>query len=73
MPLLSVFNNLMCAWLIKVLFIFFKYYLPQKIKQHNIDKKCFLQQISILYGFLKDHTTPKTGVIMLKIQLWSQE
>jgi len=31
------------------------------------------QQIIILEWFLKDHVTLKTGVMMLKIQLWSQE
>ncbi len=31
------------------------------------------QQISILEWFLKDHVTLKTGVTMLKIQLWSQQ
>ncbi len=36
--------------------------------------KMFLeQQISILEWFLKDHVKLKTGVMMLKIQLWSQE
>jgi len=30
-------------------------------------------QIIILEWFLKDHMTPKTGVMMVKIQLWSQE
>ncbi len=30
-------------------------------------------QISILVGFLKDHVTLKTGVMMLKIQLWITE
>ncbi len=36
--------------------------------------KMFLeQQISMLEWFLKDHVTLKTGVMMLKIQLWSQE
>ncbi len=29
--------------------------------------------LSILERFLKDHVTLKTGVMMLKIQLWSQE
>ncbi len=33
----------------------------------NIDNK---QKISILEWFLKDHVTLKTGVLMLKIQLW---
>ncbi len=40
----------------------------------NNNNKCFFQhQISILEWFLKDHVTLKTGVMMLKIQLWSQE
>jgi len=30
-------------------------------------------QIIILEWFLRDHVTMKTGEIMLKIQLWSQE
>jgi len=30
-------------------------------------------KIIILEWFLKDHVTLKTGVRMLKIQLWSQE
>jgi len=30
-------------------------------------------QIIILEWFLKDHVTLKTGVTMLKIQLWSKE
>ncbi len=30
------------------------------------------QQISILEWFLKDHVTLKTGVMMLKIQLYSK-
>jgi len=30
-------------------------------------------QISILYWFPKENVTLKTGVMMLKIQLWSQE
>jgi len=34
----------------------------------------FEQQIIVLlYWFLKDHVTLKTGEMMLKIQLWSQE
>jgi len=33
----------------------------------------FEQQISILEGFLKDRVTLNTGVMMLNIQLWSQE
>ncbi len=39
----------------------------------NIDnnQKCFSS--SILEWFLKDHVTLKTGVMMLKIQLWSQK
>jgi len=31
------------------------------------------QQIIILYWLLNDHVTLKTGVMMMKIQLWSQE
>jgi len=31
------------------------------------------QQIIILEWFLKDHVTLKTAVMMMKIQLWSQE
>jgi len=31
------------------------------------------QQIIILDWFLKDHVTLKTGGMMLKIQLWSQQ
>ncbi len=39
----------------------------------NNNKKMFLkQQISILEWFLKDHVTLKTGVMMLKIQLYNQ-
>jgi len=30
-------------------------------------------EIHVLEGFLKDHVTPKTGVMMLKFQLSSQE
>ncbi len=30
----------------------------------------FVQQIRILEWFLKDHVTRKTGVMMLKIQLY---
>jgi len=30
-------------------------------------------QILILEWFLKDHVTLKTGVMMLKVQLWSQD
>jgi len=45
----------------------------RNIKQHNfsilIEKFIFLQ-IFILEGFLKDHMTLKTGVMMLKIQLY---
>jgi len=33
----------------------------------------FKQQISMLDSFLKDHVTLKSGVMMLKIQLWSQD
>ncbi len=44
-------------------------------KQHNsffknIDNNML---ISISEWFLKDHVTLKTGVMMLKIQLWSKE
>jgi len=43
-------------------------------KNINIDNNIFPeQQIIALEWFLKDHVTLKTGVIMLKIQLWSQE
>ncbi len=45
---------------------------PQTIKQHNCfhnenNKKCFfLKQISKLEWSLKDHVTPKTGVMTAK-------
>ncbi len=43
-----------------------------KIKciQFSTKKK---QHISILEWFLKDHVTLKTGIMILKIQLWSQK
>ncbi len=51
---------------------------PQQERRRNLtgvyNNILFLeQQISILHWFLKDHVTLKTGVMMLKIQLWSQQ
>ncbi len=39
----------------------------------NNEKKIIEQQINIFAWFLKDHVTLKPGVMMLKIQLWSQK
>jgi len=49
----------------------FKLCIHQRILKKQ---KMFLeQQIIIFKWFLNDHVTLKTGVMMLKIQLWSQE
>ncbi len=39
-------------------------------KKDNPEDTCFELQIIILKWFLKDHVTLKTGVMMLKNQLW---
>jgi len=46
----------------------------KNIKQHNHFQPMFHEQlIIILEWFLKDHMPLKTGVLILKILLWSQE
>ncbi len=63
--------------LLKNIFFFFTFYssnISEKTFTILIISEMFLeQQISILEGFLKDHVTLKTGVMMLKIQLCSTE
>jgi len=44
---------------------------PQKYEATTFSTFLIIR-ISALW-FLKDHVTLKTGVMMLKIQLWSQE
>ncbi len=58
--------------------IFYIYNVKKQIKNINKNLIVYLSDIkiillSILEWFLKDHVTLKTGVMTLKIQLWSQE
>ncbi len=48
----------------------FRLYIIKNIKQHNCFQHWFKKTETLLEWFLKDHVTLKTGVMVLKIQLY---
>ncbi len=59
----------------KINFFFFYLYTHQTFESQfvsQIPQKYIRHDFYILEWFLKDYVTLKTGVMMLKIQIWSQ-